>query len=62
MIKLMVREMCSDCPQFSPEVDTVWENDKPIHYVKCMNVDMCREIRRYLMDIKIGKMKEGFDE
>lgn len=58
MIKLMVRKMCHDCPQFNPEVDTVWEDDKPTHFVKCMNTDMCREIRRYLIEIGSEKMKE----
>lgn len=62
MIRLMVRKMCHDCPQFNPEVDTIWEDDKPMHYVKCMNLDMCREIRRYLMEIGPEKMKERFDD
>lgn len=59
MIKLMVRKMCHDCPQFDPEVDTLWENDKPIHCVKCGNSDMCKDIRRYLMTIGPEKMKES---
>lgn len=59
MIKIMVRKMCHDCPQFNPEVDTLWENDKPTHIVKCMNADMCREIRRYLIEIGSEKLKES---
>ena len=59
MIKLMVRKMCHDCPQFYPEVDTIWENDKPTHIVKCTNQDMCREIRRYLTEIGSEKLREN---
>ena len=59
MIRLMVRKMCHDCPQFNPVVDTLWENNKPHHVITCINSDTCREIRRYLIEIGSEKLKEN---
>lgn len=62
MIRLMVAKKCHDCPQFNPMVDTIWENNKPTHYVSCYNSDICREIRRYLKELEEEQnVEEGFD-
>lgn len=58
----MANKKCHDCPQFLATSDTIWENDKPVHYVKCMNSDICREIRRYLIELETNRQKEGFDD
>ena len=62
MIRLMVSKHCHDCPQFNPEVDTLWEDNKPTHYITCFNKDICREIRRYLKELEEQKKEEGLND
>lgn len=61
MIVLKVKEMCSNCSEFYPTSDTIWENDIPTHYVTCYNVDICKRIRKYLTGLQGDQPKEGFD-
>lgn len=61
MISLMVAKYCHDCPQFDPEATTLWENDKPTHYVRCSYRDTCKEIHRYLRKMESEKTREEND-
>lgn len=48
MISLDTKEYCHDCPNFEPEVQTVYYDNSVQHIIRCSNMAHCQAIEQHL--------------